>query len=93
MVPLFTGEVVGRDPIRMTFRFADPDSPKAGLITFESEVSFVADEQFEALAAVELEPEMLEQLTGMFGERLGELLQRQIFQQAGLGTIRVRRAA
>ena len=92
MVPLYADEVVGRDPVRMTFRFADPGSPKAELITFESDVSFVADEDFESLGCVELDAEMLGKLTDMFGDRLGELLQRQIFQQAGLGPIR-RRAA
>lgn len=93
MVPLYAGEVAGRDPIRMTFRFADPSSPKADLITFDSEVSFVADDEFESLARVELDAELLGKLTDMFADRLGELLQRQIFQQAGLGPIRVRRAA
>ena len=92
MVPLYADEVVGRDPVRMTFRFADPDSPKAELLTFDCDVSFVADDDFESLGCVEMDAEVLAKLTGMFGDRLGDLLQRQIFQQAGLGPIR-RRAA
>lgn len=93
MVPLYNGEVADREPMPMTFRFADPGNPKAGVMTFDANVSFVADPEFEALASVELDAEVLEQLTTIFDERLGELLQRQVLQQLGLGPIRARRAA
>lgn len=93
MVPLYTDEVVGREPMQTTFRFTDPGDPKAGVITIDAEVSFVADDDFEALGRVEFDAEVYENLTTLFEARLGELLQRQILQQAGLGPIRTRRAA